>query len=52
MFKLSVVNLPLPTVLLLAPTGIVAVNISGTTVNTGLAVPKYAGIIVISLELF
>ena len=28
----------------MAPTGVAAVNISGTTVNTGLAIPKDAGI--------
>ena len=28
----------------MAPTGVAAVNISGTTVNTGLAIPKHAGI--------
>ena len=44
MFKYSSVNPSLPTVLLLAPTGVAAVNISGTTVNTGLAIPKHAGI--------
>ena len=36
---LSTVNPSLPTVLLMAPTGVAAVNISGTTVNTGLAIP-------------
>ena len=40
MFKYSSVNPCLPTVLLLAPTGVAA----GTTVNTGLAIPKHAGI--------
>ena len=44
MFKYSAVNPSLPTVLLMAPTGVAAVNISGTTVNTGLAIPKHAGI--------
>jgi len=43
MFKYSAVNPSLPTVLLMAPTGVAAVNISGTTVNTGLAIPKHAG---------
>ena len=33
-------NPPLPTVLLMAPTGVAAVNIDGTTINTGLAIPK------------
>ena len=44
MFKYNAVNPSLPTVLLMAPTGVAAVNISGTTVNTGLAIPKHAGI--------
>ena len=44
MFKHNAVNPSLPTVLLMAPTGVAAVNISGTTVNTGLAIPKHAGI--------
>ena len=44
MFKYNAVNPSLPTVLLMAPTGVAAVNISGTTVNTGLAIPKDAGI--------
>ena len=44
MFKYNAVNPSLPTVLLMAPTGVAAVNIGGTTVNTGLAIPKHAGI--------
>ena len=44
MFKYRAVNPSLPTVLLMAPTGVAAVNISGTTINTGLAIPKHAGI--------
>ena len=44
MFKYSATSPSLPTVLLMAPTGVAAVNISGTTVNTGLAIPKHAGI--------
>ena len=44
MLKYNAVNPSLPTVLLMAPTGVAAVNISGTTVNTGLAIPKHAGI--------
>ena len=43
-FQYSAVNPSLPTVLLMAPTGVAAVNTSGTTVNTGLAIPKHAGI--------
>ena len=44
MFKYSMANPSLPSVLLMAPTGVAAVNISGMTVNTGLAIPKHAGI--------
>ena len=36
-------NPDLPTVLLMAPTGVSAINIDGTTVNTGLAIPKQTG---------
>ena len=36
-------NPELATVLLLAPTGVAAINIDGTTVNTGLAIPKETG---------
>jgi hypothetical protein len=36
-------NPELPTVLLLAPTGVAAINIDRTTVNTGLAIPKETG---------
>ena len=43
MFKYCTTNPALPTVLLTAPTGVAAVNISGTTVNTALAIPKEAG---------
>ena len=32
-----------PTVLLTAPTGVAAININGTTINTGLAIPKESG---------
>ena len=32
-------NPELPTVLLMAPTGVAAINIDGTTINTGLAIP-------------
>jgi len=44
MFKYSATNPSLPTVLLMAPTGVAAVNVSGTTINTALAIPKHAGI--------
>ena len=36
-------NPELPTVLLMAPTGVAAINIDGTTINTGLAVPTETG---------
>jgi len=36
-------NPDLQTVLLMAPTGIAAINISGTTINTALAIPKHSG---------
>ena len=44
MFKYSTADPSLPSVLLMAPTGVAALNISGTTVNTGLAIPKHTGI--------
>ena len=43
-FKHSAVNPSLPTVLLMAPTGVAAVNISGTTINTALAIPKHTNL--------
>ena len=45
-FRHPPVNPELPTVLLMAPTGVAAINIDGTTINTGLANPKEAGDIV------
>ena len=36
-------NPTLPTVLLMEPTGVAAINIDGTTINTGLAIPKETG---------
>ena len=36
-------NPELPTVLLMAPTGVAAINIDGTTINTGIAIPKETG---------
>ena len=36
-------NPDLPTVLLLAPTGVAAINIDGTTINTGIAIPEETG---------
>ncbi|KXJ21270.1 ATP-dependent DNA helicase PIF1 [Exaiptasia diaphana] len=37
------VNPELPSVLLMAPTGVAAININGTTINTALGIPKEAG---------
>ena len=42
-FKHVTTNPELPTVLLMAPTGVSAINIEGTTINTALAIPKDAG---------
>ena len=42
-FRHSPRNPDLQTVLLMAPTGVAAVNIDGTTVNTALAIPKETG---------
>ena len=36
-------NPHLPTVLLLAPTGVAAINIDGTRINTGIAIRKETG---------
>ena len=36
-------NPELPTVLMMAPTGVAAINIDGTTINTGIAIPKETG---------
>ena len=36
-------NPELPSVLLMAPTGVAAININGTTVNTALAIPRECG---------
>ena len=33
-------NPELPSVLLMAPTGVAAINIHGTTINTALGIPK------------
>ena len=41
-FRHSVVNPELPSVLLMAPTGVDAININGTTINTALGIPKEA----------
>ena len=42
-FRHSPMNPELPTVLLMAPTGVAAINIDGTTINTALAIPKETG---------
>ena len=42
-FKCAPVNPDKPTVLLMAPTGVAAINIDGTTINTSLAIPKETG---------
>lgn len=42
-FRHPPINPELPTVLLMAPTGVAAINIDAATVNTGLAVPKETG---------
>ena len=42
-FKHVASNLELPTVLLMAPTGVSAITIEGTTINTALAIPKDTG---------
>jgi len=39
-FRSGSTNPELPTVLLMAPTGVAAININGTTVNTALSIPK------------
>ena len=42
-FRSDVLNPETTTVLLVAPTGVAAVNINGTTVNSALAIPKEVG---------
>ena len=42
-FRYGTVNPDKPTVLLMAPTGVAAININGTTINTALAIPKETG---------
>ena len=42
-FRYGGMNPENPTVLLLAPTGVAAINIDGTTINTALAIPKNTG---------
>jgi DNA replication protein DnaC len=42
-FRQAPMNPEFPTVLLMAPTGVAAININGTTINTALAIPKETG---------
>ena len=42
-FKHGPSNPEMPTLLMMAPTGVAAVNIDATTINTGLAIPKDTG---------
>lgn len=39
-FRHTAVNFQFPSVLLMAPTGVAAINIDGTTINTALAIPR------------
>ena len=42
-FRHPPINPELPTILLMAPTGVALINIDGTTINTALAIPKETG---------
>ena len=42
-FRCAPINPERPTVLLAAPTGVAAINIDGTTINTAFAIPKNTG---------
>ena len=42
-FRHPPINPELPTALLMAPTGVAAINIKGTMINTALAIPKETG---------
>jgi hypothetical protein len=42
-FRHAPMNPELPSVLLMAPTGVAAININGTTVHTALAIPRECG---------
>ncbi len=42
-FRHASMNHELPSVLLMAPTDVAAININGTTVNTALAIPRECG---------
>lgn len=40
----AVINFELPTVLIMAPTGVAVINMSGTTVHSALGIPRESGI--------
>ena len=42
-FRYGTVNSDRPTVALMAPTGVAAININGTTIHTALSIPKESG---------
>ena len=42
-FRYGTVNSDRPTVTLMAPTGVAAININGTTIHTALSIPKESG---------
>ena len=42
-FRHASANPQLPSVLLMAPTGVAAININGTTIHTALAIPRECG---------
>ena len=42
-FRYGTVNPDRPTVALMAPTGVAAININGTTIHTALSIPKESG---------
>ena len=42
-FRHASINPEIPSVLLMAPTGVAAININGTTLNTALATPRECG---------
>ena len=49
-FRYTSMNPELPTVLLMAPTGVAAINISGTTIHTALAIPRESGVNLTSMS--
>ena len=42
-FRYSTINPERPTVALMAPTGVAAININGTTIHAALSIPKECG---------